>query len=359
MTGQFDLGSKHQECIKKTKELIEKIDQKVPVDENPKEIIKKYLAESFGTLPGDNEIYNDYLGMTISLEEVSKTDSLSAYIMADQIIFREILKKYSGKKYEDYLNKGETVSLLCMEPGYTGLQDLQTSASKTQGSWQLQGTKIVSNEQLYCDKYVVFTRDEENKIRLFLISENEITLEEKEKIISSANIVFNQVKIDLSVSEDRNIAEINDDFEKVMTIARMIIAAISTGIGHSALVKSIETAKEAKNAKEESLSSSQNVQFELADMFTEIESARMLTYLSADTHDKGKNAIKVASMAKVKASEASNKVIMQSFQIFGNIGFIANTDFAPLVQRSIDSTVKGGTNRLQRSQIYDYMLAKK
>ena len=70
--------------------------------------------------------------------------------------------------------------------------------------------------------------------------------------------------------------------------------------------------------------------------------------------------IKIASMAKVKASEAAANVTMETMQLLGNVGFIANTeDFAPLIQRSSDCRIKGGTNRIHKTQIYEYMLAKK
>ncbi len=356
MTGQFDLGARHLDCIKKTQELI---DKNLSPDLNPKEVIKNYLGGGFGTLPGENEIYGDYLGLIVSIEEISKHDSLSAYILADQVIFREILKTYTGLKAEDCINKGETVNLLCMESGFSGFKNLKTTAAKTAEGWQVEGTKLVSNEQLYSDKFVIFAKDEENKVRLFTIHESDIRIEESSKTISSSKIVFNQVKLSHNLKEEQCIATIEDNFEKVLTVARTLIAAISVGIGHSSLVKGIEVVKETKNSAGESVSTSQGVQFTLADMFTEVESARMLAYYSADSIDKGKINIKLASMAKVKASEAANSVTMETLHLFGNVGFIANTDFAPLIQRSVDSRVKGGTNRLQRTQIYEYMLAKK
>ncbi len=359
MSGQFELGNKHLECIQKTKELISRIEKNLQDDRNPKQVITSYLSMSLGSLPSENEIYDDYLGMTVSLEEISKNDSLSAYILADQIVFREILKAYTSIKAENLLEKGETVSLLCMEPGYTGLCDIRTKASKTAEGWSVQGTKLVSNEQLYSDKFIIYAKDEENKIRLFLVHENEVRIEESAKTISSVKIPYNQIQINHSFKEDQCIAVISDNLESTMAVARTLVAAVSIGIAHSALVKGIEIVKETKSATGESISTSQNLQFTLADLFSEAESARMLTYYSADCMDKTKPNVKIASMAKVKASEAASNVTMEVLNIFGNVGFLANSDFAPLVQRSIDARVKGGTNRLQRTQIYDYMLAKK
>jgi alkylation response protein AidB-like acyl-CoA dehydrogenase len=94
-------------------------------------------------------------------------------------------------------------------------------------------------------------------------------------------------------------------------------------------------------------------------MFSELEAARMLAFYAADTIDNDKNAIRIASMAKVKASEAACHLAVEAMHMMGNIGFIASSEMLTLLQRGNDSRVKGGTNRLQQSQIYGYMLAKK
>ncbi|HSA07589.1 MAG TPA: acyl-CoA dehydrogenase family protein [Candidatus Gastranaerophilales bacterium] len=359
MNAQFDLGSKHLNCIKKTQESILEVEKEFSYEKNPKEIIKKYLSMTFGQIPAESKIYDDYLGMTLSIEELSKHDSLSAYVLLDQIVFREILKTYTNSKSENILSAIETIGLLCMEPGYSGINSLQTKAVKTNEGWQIHGIKMISNEQIYSDKFLVFAKDEENKIRLFVIPEENIKVEETEKMISSSKIIVNQINLSCTVSEKQNIAVINDNFEKIHTVARMLVAAASLGIAHSSLVKGIEVAKGTKNSKGETLSSSQSIQFTLADMFSEVEAARMLTYYCADAIDKGKYNVKIASMAKVKASEAANNVTNETLHLIGNIGYISNSDFGSLIQRSIDSRVKGGTNRAQRTQIYEYMLAKK
>jgi len=359
MAVQFDLGSKHHECIEKTRKLVEEIGKNLPADGNPKEITKKYLAGTLGAMTSESEIYSDYLGMAVSMEELSKYNSLSAYILIEQIVFGEILKAYAGTKASDYLKKGETVSLLCMESGFSGIGSISTKASKVDGGWQLEGSKLVSNEQLYSEKYVVFAKDEEESIRLFLIPEENIKIEKMENALPSANIVFNEIKLSHTLKDEQCIAVINDNFERTLSIARMLIASVSNGIAYNALVKSIEAVKTSKNAQGEAISSSQSAQFTLADMYSELEAARMLTFYAADTIDNGKNAIKIASMAKVKASEAACHLTVEAMHMFGNIGFMASSEFLSLLQRATDSRIKGGTNRLQQTQIYEYMLAKK
>lgn len=330
MSGQFELGSNHQECIKKTKELISECNN-----------VQDYLTKSAG-------IYNDYLGMTLYLEEIAKQDAASAYVLADQIVYKELTQK----------EPSGIAGILCSEPGFSNINEIQTKAVKVEGGWQLNGVKLISNEQINSDQFLVFARDEEDRIGLFAVSKDNVKVEEVQKAVSSSNVSLNQAKIEANLSNDANIGFLNDDFERVMTIARTFVAAIAVGIGHSALIKSIETAKTTKNAKGEALSTSQSMQFTLADMFSPIEGARMLTYMSADSIDKGMPNIKFAAMAKVQASDAAAKAALDSLHLFGNIGFVSNIDNCFLL-KAVESQVKGGTNRVQKAQIYEYMLAKK
>jgi len=353
MTGQFELGDKHLDCINGAQALIAEVQQQLSEYDrkNPKSLIKEYLQKIDG-------IYDDNLGLTVVLEEIAKNDSLTAYVLAEQIVFNKLMEAYGSVKADQVLAKGETIGLLCMEPGYSALSDIQTKASKIADGWQIEGIKLISSEQIYSDKYLVFAKDEENKIRLFTVLEENIKINEIEKTISNSSIKLNQAVISTQLKDQSCIGMLNDNYEKIHTLARTLISAIAVGIAHSALINSIQTAKETKNPQGESISSSQSLQFTLADLFSEIEAARMLTYYSADSIDKNCPNIKIASMAKVKSSEIAAKTAIETLHILGNIGFIANSDIT-LIQRATDSRIKGGTNRAQKAQIYQYMLAKK
>jgi len=161
------------------------------------------------------------------------------------------------------------------------------------------------------------------------------------------------------VQDNNCAATLNDDYEKVQCIARTYIAAVSLGIGHSAIVSSIITAKEVKDSNNQSISNTQSIQFALADMYAEHDAARMLTYYSANLIDNNKPSIKFATMAKVQSTDSAAAISVQALQIIGNLGYLANTDFADVIQAAVNGQIKGGTNRVQKNQIYQYMLAKK
>jgi len=354
MAGQYELGSKHIECMKLANQNISEV-----LDMNPKDAALKMLQKTYGYLPSESQVYDDYLGMTVSLEEIAKSAPTVAACLADQITAREILKAYGNSNAANALNDNQTVAVLCSESGFTSVSSISTKAIQNSGQWAIKGTKQISSEQMTSDNYLVFAQDEEGLIRVFLIPESQITINTINKSISSAKVSITQAEIDVTVDNSYEVAVINDEMEYVQTVAKTLIAAASIGIGHSALISSIGACKEVKNSEGQSISQSQNAQFTIADIFSEIEASRMLSYYSANSIDEGKPSIKIASMAKVKASNIATKASAETLQMLGNIGYISNSDYAAIMTSAVDNQVKGGTNRNQISKIYQYMLAKK
>lgn len=354
MAGQFELGSKHIECMKLASQNIAELK-----GFNTKEAALKLLGKTYGFFPSESQVYDDYLGLTVSIEEIAKVLPGVAAILADQVLIREILKTYADNNVNAVLAAGEIFGILCSESGLSSLSNISAKAVRNSGQWTITGVKQISNEWGSADKYLLLAKDEEELIRIFIITEDQINLKIVNKSIGSVDVSLRQAEINLNLSDSAHAGIINDEMEFVQTVGRTLIAATAVGIAHSSLISSINVSKEVKNDAGQSLSSSQNIQFTLADMFAEIEASRMLTYLSANSIDEKKPNVKYATMAKVKASNIAAKSSVDALYLLGNIGYISNTEFASNILRAVDTQVKGGTNRNQLSKIYQYMLAKK
>ncbi|OGI00375.1 MAG: hypothetical protein A2104_00705 [Candidatus Melainabacteria bacterium GWF2_32_7] len=350
MVVQFELGSKHLENKKQANAAITEIQA-----DNTKNIVKELINKSFGYKPSEKAAYDDYLGLTISIEEIAKVAPEAASVLVDQILAQELTTKYGNGE----LNSSEIYATLCAEPGVANLKDLTTKATNNGGNWHIEGKKLVRKEHLTADKYLIFAQDENNQIRVFNVSEKNINIINVTKNIAGSNIELNKVEINIDVPESACVAVVNDNFEYYLSIARTLIAAVAIGIGHSSIVAGISTAKEVRDTNNLALSGTQSVQFTLADMYAELEAARMLTYFSADLIDNNKANIKYATMAKVQATDTASQNSIQALQMLGNLGYLANNDFADVIRLAVDGQIKGGTNRVQRNQIYQHMLAKK
>lgn len=349
MAAQFELGSKHLENKKQANAAITEIQA-----DNTKAVVKELINKGYGVVPSAQVSYDDYLGLAVVIEEIAKTAPEVASVLVDQVLVQELTAKYGNNA----LKTSEIYAILCSEPGNANPLGLATKATNNGGNWHIEGKKLVRKEHLTADKYLIFAQDE-NQTRVFCVPEEKIHVSNITKNVAGSTVELNQVELNLDVPENACVAIINDELELYLTIARTLIAAVSIGIGHSAVVTGINTAKEVRDSNKQMLSGSQSVQFTLSDMFAELEAARMLTYYSADAIDNNKPSIKFATMAKVQATDAASQNSIQALQLLGNLGYLASSDFADIIRLAVDGQVKGGTNRAHRSQIYQHMLANK
>ena len=128
---------------------------------------------------------------------------------------------------------------------------------------------------------------------------------------------------------------------------RIGIASQSIGIAQAAFEASVAYAKERK-AFGKPIADFQAIAFKLADMRTSIEAARLLTLRAAWMKDQGLRFTREASMAKVFASEAANRVVQEAVQIHGGYGYV---DEFPLERHMRDArvtTIYEGTSEIQR-----------
>ena len=141
-----------------------------------------------------------------------------------------------------------------------------------------------------------------------------------------------------------------EGFKQAMTIldgGRVSIAALSVGIAQGALEHSVKYAKQRKQFGK-SLAEFQGIQFKLADMATELEAARLLTYRAAKMKDEKKDYKFAACMAKYFASEIAVKATNEAVQIHGGYGFIKEFPVEKLYRDVKLCTIGEGTSEVQK-----------
>jgi len=140
---------------------------------------------------------------------------------------------------------------------------------------------------------------------------------------------------------------------------RVGIAAQALGIAQGALEAAVRYAKE-RRAFGKRLGEFQAIQWMLADMQTEIEAARMLTYHAAWVQDEGKGRglspleARVgphASRAKLYASEMANRVAYKAVQVHGSMGYSRETEVERMYRDARVLTIYEGTSEIQRTVI--------
>ncbi len=129
------------------------------------------------------------------------------------------------------------------------------------------------------------------------------------------------------------------------------VASQAVGIAQGALDKAIEYSRE-RHQFGKSISSFQGIQFLLADMATQVEAARALTYAAARSIDSGeKDVSRVSAMAKVFASDTAMKVTTDAVQVFGGYGYMKEYPVEKMMRDAKITQIYEGTNQIQREVI--------
>ncbi|MQY76743.1 MAG: acyl-CoA dehydrogenase [Spirochaeta sp.] len=138
---------------------------------------------------------------------------------------------------------------------------------------------------------------------------------------------------------------------KTFDQSRPGVAAQAVGIATGALDKAVAYAHE-RHQFGKPVSSFQAIQFMLADMATQVEAARALTYQAAKTIDAGaKNVSKISAMAKVFASDVAMKVTTDAVQVFGGYGYMKEYPVEKMMRDAKITQIYEGTNQIQREVI--------
>ena len=146
------------------------------------------------------------------------------------------------------------------------------------------------------------------------------------------------------------------DYAKhMLNVGRTTIAAIAVGIAQAAYEKSLSYSTERK-AFGEHISNFQLIQEKLANMVTEINAARLLTYHAAHLKDKGKDFTSEVSQAKLFASEMALRVCDDAIQIHGGYGYTDEYDIHRHWRDARLITIGEGTSDMMRLLIAHFAL---
>src|SRR5947209_4391318 len=135
-------------------------------------------------------------------------------------------------------------------------------------------------------------------------------------------------------------------FLRTLEVGRISIAALSLSLTQAVLDLATEYATQRVQFGQ-AISKFQAVQFKLADIATELEAARWLTYRAASLRDAGRPFLKEASMAKLKASRVAAWAASEAVQIHGGTGYMLDTPVARFYCDAKVIEIGEGTNEMQ------------
>ena len=139
-------------------------------------------------------------------------------------------------------------------------------------------------------------------------------------------------------------------FLHILDIGRIGVAAMGVGLAQGALDEALAYAKE-RRAFGAPISSFQAIQGKLADMATEIEATRLLTYKSALLKDRGERFTLTAAQAKLKSGRLAVRCAEEAVQIHGGYGYIEEYPVCRFYRDAKILTIGEGTDEIQQMVI--------
>ncbi|NNF84823.1 MAG: acyl-CoA dehydrogenase, partial [Deltaproteobacteria bacterium] len=252
------------------------------------------------------------------------------------------------------------------EPGAGSDSGAQKTTAVREGNhYVLNGTKNFITNAPRADTCILFAMtDKERKhkgITTFILNMkyDGITVGKKEDKMGinaseTASIILEDVKVPV---EDR-LGNEGDGFKIAMHTldgGRIGIAAQAVGIARAFLEDALAYAKERKQFGQP-IANFQAIQWMLADMATEIEAARLLTYRAAWRKDRNTRHSKESSMAKLYASEAAMRASVKGIQIHGGYGYIKEYPAERHFRDAKITEIYEGTSEIQRLVISQAIL---
>lgn len=310
---------------------------------------------------GSNLTILDY---AIIVEEISKADpSMGLTVASHNGLCTNHIYTFSNeelkKKYVPDLASGRKLGAWGLTENVSGSDaaGMATTAVKEGDYYILNGSKSFITQGGVGQTAVVTAITDKSKgskgISAFVVEKGfeGFSVGKKENKLGmrssdTCELIFDNCKVPAS----NLIGKEGEGFKQCMQIldgGRISIAALSVGIAQAALDHSVKYAKERKQFGK-SLAEFQGIQFKIADMATEVEAARLLTYKAAILRDAGKDFKFAASMAKYYASEIATKATNEAIQIHGGYGFIKEFPVEKLYRDVKLTTIGEGTSEVQK-----------
>lgn len=349
------------------KPLAQEVDE---TEEFPRGTVAKMNKLGFMGIPVGKEYGGqgcDTLTYAMCVEELSRVCGTTGVIVsAHTSLCAEPIKKFGTEeqkqKYLVPLAKGEKLGAFGLtEPGAgTDAAGQQTKAVLEGDEYVLNGSKIFITNGKEADIYIIFAMTDKSKgtkgISAFIVEKGTkgFTFGTKEKKMGiRGSATYELIFTDCRIPKENLLGAIGKGFGIAMTTldgGRIGIASQALGLAQGALDATIAYVKERKQFGR-SISKFQNTQFEIADMATKVEAARLLVYKAAIAKDTQKKFSLEAAMAKLYAAEVAMEVTTKAVQLHGGYGYTREYDVERMMRDAKITEIYEGTSEVQKMVI--------
>lgn len=352
---------------KEVKPLAQEVDEE---ERFPAETVAKMQKFGFMGIPFSKDMGGqgcDSLTYAICVEELSRVCATTGVIVsAHTSLGCDPIKKFGTpeqiKKYLVPMAQGKLLGAFGLtEPNAgTDASGQQTKAVLEGDHYVLNGSKIFITNGGKADIYIIFAMTDKSKgvkgISAFIVEKDfpGFSIGKKELKMgirgsSTCELIFENC----IVPKENLLGQEGKGFTIAMTTldgGRVGIAAQALGIAQGAFDETVKYVKERKQFGRP-ISAFQNTQFQLADLKTKIEAARLLVYSAAVAKDTKKRFSTDAAMAKLFAAEVAMEVTTKCVQLFGGYGYTRDYPVERMMRDAKITEIYEGTSEVQRMVI--------
>lgn len=311
----------------------------------------------------------DLVSICLVLEEISKASgaigsSYNAHIGLASTVISEFGSDHQKQKYLPDLTSGRKIGAFGLtEPGGGSNAGAPgTRAVFKDDCWHVTGSKAFNTNGSVADTFVI-TAKTDNGVSAFILERGmpgfEISPPDKKMGVhaSPTSTLFFQ---DVKVSAANLVGEEGTGFRKfarTLDKGRVNVAALSVGLAQAGYEAALAYSKE-RTQFGKPIAAFQGIHFQLAEMATDIEAARLMTLNVARMYDAGLPIKLEASMAKYFAAEASLRVCDKAIEILGGYGYLRDFPVERYYRDAKMYQIGEGTSQIQRIIIAREILGK-
>jgi alkylation response protein AidB-like acyl-CoA dehydrogenase len=313
-----------------------------------------------------------YIDYAIIIEELARVDPSVGLIVAahNSLCTNHIFLAGTDDQRAKYIPKlatGEWIGSWALTEPESGSDagSMRTKAVKQGECWVLDGSKTFITNAQYADVVVTMAITDraasQHGVSAFLVEKQVpgFRVGKKEnKLGMRASATGELVFTNCRLPESQLLGKPGEGFVDSLRIldgGRISIAALSVGTAQGAYDAALKYSMQRKQFGRP-ISEFQSIQNKLADMATEIDAARLLTYRAGWMKDQGQRVTKESAMAKLFASEIAVRVTNEAVQIHGGYGFIKDYPVEKFYRDVKLCTIGEGTSEIQRLVIARQLL---
>jgi len=306
------------------------------------------------------------LGLTLAIEEVAKYSQAAALmLLLTRLPTGPVMIAGSREQQQRYVTpiaSGTARAAFGLSEPQAGsdVMGMRTRARPDGDSWILSGTKCWMSGVAQADWYCVFAKTApvesraHDSVSAFIVERSSpgVAVGRLDKKMGVKGVDTGELLLDdVRVPAENVIGEIGG-FRLAMlglNSMRPIVAARGIGLAEGALMYAVEYVK-SREAFGKTIADFQGIQWKIAELATEIEAARLLTYRAAWMADRGeytKEWVPYLSMAKYYATELAVKTSSEALQMLGAAGYMQDHPLELLYRDAKQLTIVEGTTQVQ------------